>query len=51
MLVDERREAAFLAALAVAGAGAEPLARIAARDLNGDGPLRLTLYRLAGAAR
>lgn len=51
VLVDERREAAFLAALAVAGAGAEPLARIAARDLNGGGPLRLTLYRLAGAAR
>jgi 4-amino-4-deoxy-L-arabinose transferase-like glycosyltransferase len=51
VLVDERREAAFLAALAGAGAGAEPLARIAARDLNGGGPLRLTLYRLAGAAR
>jgi 4-amino-4-deoxy-L-arabinose transferase-like glycosyltransferase len=51
VLVDERREAAFLAALAAAGAGAEPLARIAARDLNGGAPLRLTLYRLAGAAR
>lgn len=51
VLVDERREAAFLAALAAAGAGAEPLARIVARDLNGGGPLRLTLYRLAGAAR
>ena len=51
VLVDERREAAFLAALAGAGAAAEPLARIAALDLNGGGPLRLTLYRLAGEAR
>lgn len=46
VLVNARTEADFLAAVAVGGAKAERQAEIRAYDLNGGGPLRLTLYQL-----
>lgn len=50
VLVSARTEADFLAALAAAGVTAQKQADIRAYDLNGGGPLRLTLYRLPGRA-
>ncbi|MGB7397472.1 MAG: hypothetical protein WA914_06640, partial [Candidatus Macondimonas sp.] len=48
VLVNARTEADFLAAVAAGGAKAERQAEIRAYDLNGSGPLRLTLYQLPG---
>jgi hypothetical protein len=46
VLVSARAEADFLATLAAGGIIAEKQADIRAYNLNGGGPLRLTLYRL-----
>lgn len=48
VLVSARAQVDFLATLAAAGIIAEKQADIRAYNLNGGGPLRLTLYRLPG---
>jgi 4-amino-4-deoxy-L-arabinose transferase-like glycosyltransferase len=48
VLVSARAEAGFLAALAAEGMTAKRQTDIRAYDLNGGGPLRLTLYQLPG---
>lgn len=51
VLVDARREADFLATLAALGASAEPVGQVQGRQVNGGDWLRLTLYRVTGAAK